>query len=366
MTDTVIRFEEEAIFKLRYLYKRHGYLPYKMSKFEEYELYSRNKDFLVSDRVITFNDTDGKLMALKPDVTLSIIKNGEDIKGVKQKVYYDERVYRVSDSTRHFKEILQTGLECIGDIDLYDIYEVITLAAESLSNISDSYYLDVSSLDLVYSVVSSACGNYEFIRRVTECLSQKNTHDLKSVCGEYSVSEENYRKIAGFISLGGKRSEVIAGVSELCGAEAVRELRELSQMLDNSPFSHRIRFDFSVISDMSYYNGFVFNGFIDGICSGVLAGGQYGNMMKKMSRDSEAVGFALYLDRLEDLDRSRESYDVDCLLLYDGCISPAELAQKVDSLIARGISVSAQKSVPPKLRYKNAIDLRQQEGENNA
>ena len=73
--DLVLREDEKAVFKLRELYNKYGYVPYKMSKFEEYDLYAVNKEFLVSDNVITFTDTDGKLMALKPDVTLSIIKN---------------------------------------------------------------------------------------------------------------------------------------------------------------------------------------------------------------------------------------------------------------------------------------------------
>ena len=66
---------ERAMYNLRNLYESYGYSQYKMSKFEEYDLYVRNKSFLVSDHIITFTDTDGKLMALKPDVTLSIIKN---------------------------------------------------------------------------------------------------------------------------------------------------------------------------------------------------------------------------------------------------------------------------------------------------
>ncbi len=84
--NNILRSEEKAIFALRTLYQQYGYMPFKMSKFEEYEFYIQNKDFLVSDRIISFNDTNGKLLALKPDVTLSIIKNGEDKPGEKQKV----------------------------------------------------------------------------------------------------------------------------------------------------------------------------------------------------------------------------------------------------------------------------------------
>ena len=88
----VLENDEKAIFTLRALYQKYGYKQYKMSKFEEYDLYVRNKDFLVSENVITFTDTDGKLLALKPDVTLSIIKNTEDYRDSVQKDYYNENL----------------------------------------------------------------------------------------------------------------------------------------------------------------------------------------------------------------------------------------------------------------------------------
>lgn len=109
-----LKYDERAIFVLRSLYSKYGYSYYKMSKFEEYDLYVRNKDFLVSDSVITFTDTNGRLMALKPDVTLSIIRHIKDEPGVVQKLFYNENVYRVSQKTRTFKEIMQVGLECVG------------------------------------------------------------------------------------------------------------------------------------------------------------------------------------------------------------------------------------------------------------
>ena len=128
--------EEKVISDFSRICERRGYSQYRMNKFEEYDLYVRNKDFLVSDSVITFTDTSGKLMALKPDVTLSIIKNGKDIPGEIQKVYYNESVYRVSKHTHSFREITQVGLEAIGAVDEYTIYEVLRLACESLGAIS--------------------------------------------------------------------------------------------------------------------------------------------------------------------------------------------------------------------------------------
>ena len=359
--ETLMNFEERSAYKLRSLYKKYGYLPYEMGKFEEYELYIRNKDFLVSDRVITFNDTNGKLMALKPDVTLSIIKNGEDNKGVKQKVFYNENVYRVSETTHRFKEIMQTGLECIGDIDIYDIYEVISLAAESLSNLADNFCIEISNLDLVSSVIKSVCEDPQFVSKVIYCISEKNTHDLKRVCQEYSVNDADYTKISSLISVYGERKNVISKLNEIFTSPELEKLAILSEMLENSLFSDKIKFDFSVVNDMNYYNGFVYRGFVDGVCCGVLAGGQYDNMMKKMNRTSGAVGFAIYLDRIEDLYRENDKFDVDYLLLYDDKTDLVKISSKVSKLIASGLSVSAQKSVPEKLRYNNIMDLRRKD-----
>ena len=74
MNTSTIKSDERIIFELRSIYNRFGYSRYRMSKFEEYEFYLHITDFLISDSVITFTDTNGRLMALKPDVTLSIVK----------------------------------------------------------------------------------------------------------------------------------------------------------------------------------------------------------------------------------------------------------------------------------------------------
>ena len=147
ISDKILSNAERLTFSLRELYSQSGYQPYRMSKFEDYDLYSRNKDFLVSDSVITFTDIGGKLKALKPDVTLSIIKNHSD--GETTKLYYNENVYRVSKSVGGYKEIMQAGVECIGEVDSSLVGESLMLAAKSLSLVSPYFVLDVSSLDIL-------------------------------------------------------------------------------------------------------------------------------------------------------------------------------------------------------------------------
>ena len=365
MIETYLKPEERAVYALRSLYRGYGYLPFKMSKFEEYDLYVRNKDFLVSDRIITFTDVGGKLLALKPDVTLSIIKNGEDIPGCKQKVCYNENVYRVSGSTHQYKEILQTGLECIGDLDGYDVCEVVTLAAASLATVSDAFALDISHMGVLSAMLDEITADTDVRREIARCISEKNPHDLARVCAEAGVSSEDTATLCDFVGIYGDMDSVLqrlAPLSRRYGAVsvAINQLTALRDHLKTTPYAERVRFDFSIMNDMRYYNGVVFCGFLDGICECVLSGGQYDKLMKRMGRRSGAIGFALYLDLLEGMEQSAPAVDVDVLVLYDTATPAAAVTEKVTALRAEGKSVSAQRAIPEKLRYATLCDLRKE------
>ena len=314
----------------------------------------------MSDRFITFNDTNGKLMALKPDVTLSIIKNSQDTPGCKQKVCYNENIYRISESTRQFKELLQAGLECIGDIDLYDIFEAVYLAGRSLALLSEAFVIQISHLGVLGAVLEAVSADPGFRQKATACIAQKNAHDLLRLCGEYGISGEKAGMLTSFISTYGSREKVLTQLRQNCGhlaGEAIEELGALSRLLDTTPFADRFIFDFSVVNNMSYYNGIVFQGFLSGISGGILAGGQYDKLMRKMDRRCGAIGFAVYLDLLEQLPTPRRGYDVDVLLIYEPGTDPAEVAALVRKLAEEGKTVSAQRSVPPKLRCREILRM---------
>ncbi len=356
---SVLKEEERVSINLRTLYKKYGYLPYKMSKFEEYDLYVTNKEFLVGDGVITFNDTDGRLMALKPDVTLSIIKNDAD-EGGKRKVYYDESVYRISAKTKQFKEIRQVGLECLGDIDIYDVYETICLAAESLASVSESFVLNLSHLGLVFALLQEIQeGN--FVQEILRSLGEKNAHEAAAICARYGVDERGMKKVCALIGAYGEMQATIKKVRPLCDGEsakaALARLESLCALLSDSPYADKIRLDFSVEGDMNYYDDVVFKGFVQGVGEGVLSGGRYDKLLSRMGRKSGAIGFAVYLDVLEALDESKPSVDVDVLLVYDEKTPTKALVQKVSALMAQGRSVRAQKQTGG-IRYAELIDLR--------
>lgn len=371
-TDLNLGFTEQVIFSLRSLYNRYGYSQYKMSKFEEYDLYARNKDFLISDNVITFTDLSGKLMALKPDVTLSIVKNTSDAPGTLQKLYYNENVYRVSKGSRSFREIMQVGLECLGRVDDYCIAEVIELAAESLRRICGRSILEVSHLGLISQLIDSFGIPKEEKDRLLRFIGEKNLHELSAACLSIGISDADITVLTQLITLSGPMSQILPQAEQLLQGrvkpETLTQFTRVLSSLTGSPVGSMLSIDFSVVDDIHYYNGFVFKGFIDGLPTSVLSGGQYDKLMRKMGRRSGAIGFAVYMDLIERLEQPGSEYDVDTLLLYDGNADLNILRSKIETLRADG-SVLAQQQIPENIKYRKLFKLQGSEVtqlENNA
>ena len=303
--------------RLEALCRKYGYAPYKMSRFEEYELYVRNKDFLLSDRVITFSGPDGRLLAMKPDVTLSIVKNAPEEPGAVRKVHYRENVYRQDRDTGNFREILQAGLECVGDVGAYEVAEVVFLAAKSLQAIGPGTILSLSHVGLSRRALEES-GLPECVRKqALDCLRRKRGQELRALCAAHGADARLLLALLG--------ARTTADLEPLMADEneAWAELREIVKLLDPD----QVRLDFSLGNDMKYYSGLVFKGYVPGVPASVLSGGQYDRLLTHMGKRARAIGFAVYLEQLEDA----EDWDVDTLLLC-GDAAPGEVLAAAEKL----------------------------------
>lgn len=344
----ILKFDEKVIFTLRSLYNKFGYTKFKMSKFEEYDLYSKNKDFLVSEGVITFNDTNGKLLALKPDVTLSIIKNSRDLKGVTEKYYYNENVYRISESSHTYKEIMQTGLECIGDITNDDVFEVCELALKSLELISGDFVFSLSHIGLLDSLLNEYGIGETLKPLIINAIQEKNAGEMKKL-----LSVDSFNALKVLTKSFDSAKDALLSIEQISKSDVSKqtanELKDIYEKLETLGYGDKISIDFSIANNDGYYSGIIFKGFINSVASKVLSGGQYDKLMKRMNRSGGAVGFAVYLDTLERLNEGICTDDFINIALPKG-----RLGEKVYDMFEKaGFDCPSIKEENRKLIFEN-------------
>lgn len=308
---------------LRSLYELFGYRKYKVSNFEEYSLYLQYKSFLSGEKILSFTDLDGRLLALRPDVTLSIIKNAHDNETAK--AYYIEKVYRESKESNTFKEINQMGLEFMGKVDSYALAETVFLAQQSLQACAEcvadrpatDYILELGHMGFVMGLLEKLELLPNERDEVIECLSAKSLHRLQTAMQDMGLSSADQQRLLCLLELAGSVPEVLRQAEKICSGkkmqQALQELAAIYQALDTDAQQH-IRLDFSLLNATEFYDGILFSGYLAGLPRPVLSGGRYDSMMYKLGHDLDAVGFAVYLDELERLPLPAQEFDVDVWL----------------------------------------------------
>ena len=295
---------ERCTLRLRALYESAGYRKFRCARFEEYALYQQNQNFLPDSQVITFTDLDGKLRAIRPDVTLSIAKNAQPAPGACQKYYYNEQVCRPSRESHTFAENSQMWHECIGAVTPAEQAEVLRLAAESLDELGPRAVLELGHMGYLTGLLDLLGVPAGARPRILSLLRDKNAHELRAAAAAAGLEEAGADALADLLSLHGPFGMVLAAARTRPGNEAMRQALDELQALQNElgEAGRGAQLDLSLAGDMDYYNGLVFSGYLAGAPRAVLKGGRYDLLARRFTPGACALGFALYLNELERLD----------------------------------------------------------------
>ena len=287
--------KERASFALRALYEAAGCRKYHMGRFEEYGLYQENRSFLSSEQVITFTDLDGRLLALKPDVTLSIAKTAQPAPGETLKYYYHENVYRPSAESHTFKEIAQMGLEMLGAVGEAQVQQAVGLAAKSLEQLGAAWVLELSHMGYLFGLLDALAVPETARPALLDLLREKNAHELRAAAKAAGLDDAGANTLCALLTLCGGCEETLARAEAFCKNDRMRtataELRALTGSLSAGGGS--VRLDLSLAGEMEYYNGLVFQGYLQGLPRPLLKGGRYDLLMQKFTPGADAIGFAV-------------------------------------------------------------------------
>ncbi|MDR0889733.1 MAG: ATP phosphoribosyltransferase regulatory subunit [Oscillospiraceae bacterium] len=324
--------EKITVDQLQSLYARAGFRPYHMRKFEEYALYLENKRFLNSESLITFHDRNGKVLALKPDVTLSIVKNTTATKKSPEKLYYTESVYRLDPQSREYREINQMGLELLGEVDNLAQAEVCLLALESLAAIDDDYVLSLSHMGIISAILDAfAPDSPGKQQEILTAFRMRSPHAVRQMD----------EKLSALVGLRGGIGQVVEKCLSCVQSDTMREACAQLLELDEILGQQRISMDLSVLQDLYYYNGIVFQGYVPKVHRAVLSGGRYDRLVENRGGIG-AMGFAVYLNDLSAY-QAPADYSEEIVLQYDEKDAAHDVLAKAQELRAQGSAVRLEK-----------------------
>lgn len=308
--------ENSIVSNLINIYERFGFKKIKLSKFEDYNLYNNNKDFLQTEHILTFMNLNGNLKSLRPDVTLSIVKKVlKDNEKETQKIYYIEDIYKIV--SNEYEEIPQVGVEIIGKLNNYSNLEIISMAIESLKSINEDYILEISNIDFISAIFDEINLEENLKIEILNNIYLKNKHDLEKLLNK-NVDNKYKKYILSFIELSGNYKDILKKLKSLIinkkMQKSYEELKSLSFVFELYNNFDKILLDFSIESQLGYYNGVIFKGYIKENNDIILSGGRYDKLLNKFNSNKNAIGFAIYMDKLYE--KNKTSDFIDILILY--------------------------------------------------
>lgn len=348
--------EDRVAQALRALYESLGYRRYRAASFESYDFYLENKSFVECEAVLPFTDASGRLLALKPDVTMSIVKRTRpDMES--ERLYYVEQVFRARRHGEGWRELGQMGVEFIGASTAYAQAEVVMLAARSLAAIGPDWTLSLGHTGLAAGLLAAAGATEAQRAAALDALRHKNAPALEAL-----LPGGAGRDLAALAHLDGAPARVLEQAAPLCKTAemkaALAELESLAGLLRQEGFGGNVQLDLSMSNDLDYYTGLVLQGCLRSAAQPVLAGGRYDGLMRRCGKPQAALGFALDLNEVERACAAPRPWDVDAVLLYDSKDDPALVLAAVRRLAAQG-TVRAETALPAGVRAGKVLRLLQ-------
>lgn len=163
--------------------------------------------------------------------------------------------------------------------------QAVRLAAQSLAQLGAAWVLEVSHMGYLFGLFD-ALGVPENARPgLLEKLREKNAHELRRAAQAAGLDAAGAAALTGLLELSGSCEETLAKAESACRNDRMRaaaaELRALAKTLRAS--GGAVRLDLSLAGEMEYYNGLVFQGYLQGLPRPLLKGGRYDLLMQKFT-----------------------------------------------------------------------------------
>lgn len=274
-----------------------------------YDLFEQGMGHSEAQRGFRFTDNDGRLLALRPDVTSSVARMAATLLAERPRPLrfcYAAPVFRQQPQSHAEwrRENTQLGCELIGAGGNAADLEVLRLVAEILArlNLQSGYCVTINNVEVFNGVASHLNLEPAAREQLRRLIDTREAAELQRFLQNYSSTEG--RAFLQPTQLTGKRDVIQSARMAITNARSVAALAALEELWDaieSHGLENYFELDLSDVPSLDYYTGLTLKVFVRGAGTSVGRGGRYDSLTGNFGRAEPAVGFVLNLDALTEV-----------------------------------------------------------------
>lgn len=262
-------------------------------------------------RAFRFTDADGRLLALRPDVTSSVARAAATLFAKRERplrLCYAAPVFRRQTQSRAEwrRESTQLGCEFIGAGGSVADVEMLVIATEIFDRLGlkADYRITINNVEVFNGISERLALKPEAREKMRHLIDIRDGAELQQFLAHYETDKGDCAAFSRLTQLPGKR-EVLERARRVItnnrSVTALVALGELWRILEELNISDHFEIDLGDVSGLDYYTGLTFKIYVEGAGSRVGGGGRYDLLTANFGKTEPAIGFMLELDALTDV-----------------------------------------------------------------
>lgn len=273
-----------------------------------YSLFEHGMGSSQAHRAFRFTDTDGRLLALRPDVTSGVARAAVTMFAERDRplrLCYAAQVFRQQPQSHAEwrRESTQTGCELMGANTSAADMEVLAIASEILQRLGldGNHLVTLNDVGIFKGIASRLPLDVVSRDEMRQLVDSRNAADLERFLVSHAFAPEECRALAQLTQLSGKRETLESARRVITNAGSIEALDRLDQlwgMIESLDLEDHFEIDLGDVARLDYYTGLTFNIYVNGAAARVGSGGRYDDLTAAFGKAEPAVGFVLDLDAL--------------------------------------------------------------------
>jgi ATP phosphoribosyltransferase regulatory subunit len=273
-----------------------------------YSLFEHGMGSSQAHRAFRFTDTDGRLLALRPDVTSGVARAAVTMFAERDRplrLCYAAQVFRQQPQSHAEwrRESTQTGCELMGANTGAADMEVLAIASEILQQLGlgGNHLITLNDVGIFKGIAARLALDAVSRDEMRQLVDSRNAADLERFLVSHAFAPEEYRALAQLTQLSGKRETLESARRVITNAgsiEALDRLDRLWRMIESLDLEDHFEIDLGDVARLDYYTGLTFNIYVNGAAARIGSGGRYDGLTAAFGKAEPAVGFVLDLDAL--------------------------------------------------------------------